>query len=108
MKVNLLILVAAALLVGCSKAIPKSKSDYIGDWHGPQMTLTIRADGRVSYERSEDNSSRSINAPIKEFEGDDFVVGIGPMDTTFVVSVPPHKTDGGWEMVVDGVTLTKK
>jgi hypothetical protein len=45
---------------------------------------------------------------LKEFTGDDFSVGIGPMTTTFDVSKPPHQDkDGSWRMTVDGLELTR-
>ena len=69
--------------------------------------LTIEADGAVSYQRREGAKSTTINAPLKGFKGDDFIVGIGPFDTTFVVSQPPQMTAEGWRMTVDGVELYK-
>ncbi|MET4203428.1 hypothetical protein [Bradyrhizobium sp. LA6.12] len=49
----------------------------------------------------------SINAPLRRFEGDHFVVGIAFLLTTFEVSTPPHQEAGTWKMVVDGVELTR-
>jgi len=49
----------------------------------------------------------SVNGPLKDFDGDNFSAGIGPMSTTFVVSKPPYQDKGRWKMVVDGVELTK-
>ena len=48
-----------------------------------------------------------VNGPLKEFDGNDFLVGIGPFSTTFEVSEPPHETVNGWQMVVDqgGIAL---
>lgn len=52
--------------------------------------------------------NKSIDAPLKEFQGDNFVVGVGPIATTFVVSARPHQDGSAWKMTVDGVELTKK
>jgi len=53
------------------------------------------------------NTTPSINAPLRRFEGDRFVVGIAFLSTTFEVSTPPHQEAGTWKMVVDGVELTR-
>lgn len=108
MKLKLgLILLLSALLSACSEPLPPEKLLYSGMWRGSQMELYISLDGSVNYSLSKGNTSRSINGPIKEFQGDDFVVGIGPISSTFEVSEPPHQIDGEWQMVVDGVRLTR-
>jgi hypothetical protein len=71
------------------------------------MALLITQDGSVAYKRIKKGMTTSVNGPLKEFDGDDFVVGVLFMTTTFKVSEPPHKVKGRWQMVVDGVRLTK-
>jgi len=61
----------------------------------------------IAYKTKHGGVNKSVAAPLKEFVGNDFVVGVGPMSTTFVVSAPPHQTDGVWKMRLDGVELTK-
>ena len=107
MKKLSIILLALFVLVGCSKAVPEDKLLYIGQWQSVEMYLLILADGTIAYERSQNGGSISIEASIKEFVGDDFVVGYSFLTTTFVVSKPPHQIDGKWLMEVDGVTLIK-
>jgi hypothetical protein len=97
-----------ALLLGCAEPVPSAKAQYVGDWQGPDMRLAIRQDGMVSYERKRGNSNTTINAPIQRFEGDNFVVGIGPFGTTFVVSRAPHLDGAAWKMTVDGVELVRR
>jgi hypothetical protein len=99
--------VFAVLLTACSEPVSQLKRDYVGDWQGPRMTLSIRADGTVEYERIKEGGNVSIKGPLKEFRGDDFVVGVSFLTTTFEVSEPPHEVDGQWQMVVDGVRLTR-
>ncbi|WP_233998408.1 hypothetical protein [Pseudoalteromonas sp. T1lg48] len=72
------------------------------------MRLLILADGTVDYKRLKNGGTTSINAPLQEFEGDDFVVGLGFFNTRFEVTQAPHQVNGQWQMVVDGVLLTKK
>lgn len=72
-----------------------------------EMSLLITAGRNVSYQRVDGKMSKSINGPLQAFEGDNFVVGIGPVKTTFVVSMPPYQDQGTWKMVVDGVELTR-
>ncbi|MBS0194986.1 MAG: hypothetical protein JSR34_12180 [Proteobacteria bacterium] len=94
-------------LVACGIAVPPEKSAYVGTWESSNMLLKIDADGKVNYKRRDGNSTTSIDAPIKSFQGDDFVVGVGPLTTTFKVTAKPHQEGSAWKMTVDGVELTK-
>ena len=71
------------------------------------MYLLITQDGSVRYKRLKAGATTSIEGPLKGFDGDDFVVGIGPISTTFGVSRPPYRDGGSWKMVVDGLELTR-
>jgi hypothetical protein len=100
---------ALLLLAACSgQPLPAEKASYAGDWRASEMRILITPAGHVSYERRAGNSSKSIDAPLKRFEGDNFVVGIGPFDTTFVVSKPPWRDQAVWKMTVDGVELVRR
>ena len=103
-------LVACLLLVAaCSGTpLPADKASYAGDWRAANMRLVITPDGSVSYERREGANSKSINAPLQRFEGDNFVVGMGPLTTTFVVTKPPWRDEALWKMTVDGVELVRR
>lgn len=94
-------------LTGCSKPLPDDKLDYAGEWQSKEMYLLILEDGTVAYQRLQRGGSTSINGPLKEFVGDDFIVGLAFLTTTFEVSQPPQLSDGKWTMVVDGVKLIK-
>lgn len=108
MKIRrIILLLVAMLLTGCGKPVPPEKAAYVGEWRAKNMYLAISQDGQVNYKRVEGNFSSSINAPIKEFNGNNFEVGIGPMSTTFMVGKPPYQSGKSWKMEVDGVTLTK-
>jgi len=96
-----------ALLAACADPLPPEKVNYAGDWRAQNMRLLITSDGRVQYERRQDQSKTSISAPIQRFEGDNFVVGVGPFNTTFVVAKPPHREGAVWKMTVDGVELVR-
>src|SRR5262245_36562397 len=99
---------ALLLATGCAKPVPAEKAAYVGEWHGTAMALLITQDGSVAYRRLEGGISKSIDGPLRDFQGDDFVVGIGPISTTFVVSAVPHLQGEAWKMTVDGVELTRK
>ena len=101
------VLILAALLSVCGKPVPPEKSAYVGEWKAPQMTILITQDGSVAYKRLKAGATTSINAPLKKFVGNNFVVGIGPMETTFEVSAIPHQQNGIWKMTIDGVELQK-
>lgn len=105
--VAVLIVSLAALLAACSEPIPPEKLAYAGEWRGGNVHLVITLEGSVQYERRDGAANVSVSAPIQRFEGDNFVVGVGPFNTTFVVTKPPHLVDGQYRMVVDGVELTR-
>ena len=71
------------------------------------MYLRITKDGSVRYKRVRGATTTSVNGPIKDFSGNNFEVGVGPMSTTFIVSKPPFQDGGQWKMVVDDVELTR-
>ncbi|GAA0370114.1 hypothetical protein GCM10009092_38020 [Bowmanella denitrificans] len=107
MPVRIALFALLLLLSACSKPLPEDKQMYAGEWQSQEMYLLILPDGTVAYKRLKNGGSTSVNGPLKEFNGNDFVVGIGPLSTTFEVSEPPHEVDGHWQMVVDGVRLTR-
>jgi hypothetical protein len=94
-------------LAACGEPLPQARLAYAGQWQAPGVYLLITPDGRVEYRRQRASGNVSIEAPIKAFEGDNFVVGVGPFTTTFVVSRPPALVEGQWRMTVDGVELTR-
>jgi len=104
---TLFVLAFVLLLIGCGIEVPVDRQAYVGEWKGLGVSLLITSDGTVSYERKKGNVSTSINAPLQEFQGDNFVVGIAFMDTVFEVSKPPYQENDQWKMVVDGVELTR-
>lgn len=94
-------------ILGCGKPVPPEKSTYVGEWQEENMYLLLTQDGSVEYKRIIGSTTKSIEGPIKGFDGNNFEVGIGPMSTVFVVSKPPFQEGENWKMVVDGVELTK-
>ncbi len=101
------ILLLTLLLSGCGTPVPADKADYVGVWRSPEIRLSITQDGSIDYERHRGTARTTIDGPLQEFQGDDFAVGIWFISTTFVVSQPPYQEGGRWEMVMDGVELTK-
>ena len=97
-----------AVLTGCpSVGVPDDKTEYIGEWVGVGMNLTITSDGGVDYRRVSRSGSKTITAPIKAWHGDDFEVGISLISTRFVVSRTPYTDGEVWKMSVDGVELER-
>jgi hypothetical protein len=89
--------------------IPEDKLNYVGLWRSSEIKLYIGNNGSVEYEKNRGNSNVTINAPIRKFEGNNFVVGALGINTTFVVSETPHKDSTGvWKMTVDGNELTRQ
>ena len=96
------------LLSGCNSIpIPEEKKAYVGTWEGVGFHLTITEDGGVNYRRVKGNNTTTISGPVKSFVGDNFVVGVLFITTTFKVQHPPYMEGNEWLMVVDGVELKK-
>jgi hypothetical protein len=105
-----LCLLFAILLCACSgDPLPADRLAYAGEWRADTVLLVITPDGNVHYRREDrdPNVKVSIDAPIKKFEGNDFLVGLGPFTTKFVVSKPPELVDGQYRMTVDGRELVR-
>ena len=106
--ITLILVAFICLLSGCNSIpIPEEKRTYVGTWEGVGFHLTITDDGGVSYRRVNGNITKTVTGPVKNFEGDDFVVGVLFLTTTFKVEHPPHMENNEWLMVVDGVELKK-
>jgi hypothetical protein len=88
--------------------VPAEKAAYIGEWVGKDMRLNIAKNGQIDYKITRPNKKVDMSIELLRFSGNNFDAGYGVISTTFVVSKPPHKEDGKWKMVVDGVELTKR
>jgi len=109
LRSSLAALAITLLLAACGKPVPADKQDYVGSWESATTLLVIDSGGRVIYKHQPSPSvSKSLDAPIKAYEGNDFIVGVGPVSTRFVVSAPPHRVDDHWKMTVDGQELTRR
>ena len=76
MKTAFRVVLAIALIIGlasCSKPLPADKANYAGEWRSPEIRLVITPGGRVDYERRASGGSKSVQAPIQKFEGNDFI-----------------------------------
>ena len=101
------VIIIALIFISCAKPVPPEKINYVGEWQSKEMYLLILQDGSVKYKRLKGGGTTEVTGPIKEFQGDNFVVGVAFIKTTFVVSRPPYQENDVWKMVVDGVELTK-
>ena len=101
------VLMIVLFLISCAKPVPPEKENYVGEWQSKEIYLLILQDGSVKYKRLKGGGTTKVSGPLKEFQGDNFVVGIAFIKTTFIVSKPPYQENGVWKMVVDGVELTK-
>lgn len=101
----------ALLLAACAKPLPVDKAAYAGQWQDDQQDVDVRLwitkEGSLKYTWSKPGLNKNLEAPIQEFQGNNFVAGIGPLKTTFTVSEPPHRVGDHWTMVVDGVRLNR-
>jgi hypothetical protein len=107
-KNSLPLLLLLLTITACGKAVPASKSAYVGEWQAPEMYLLITPEGRVVSKHLKDGGTISVKGPLQDFKGNDFQVGYGFITTTFTVTTPPYLSDDGtWQMVVDGVELVR-
>jgi predicted small lipoprotein YifL len=109
---SVILVTALPALSACGQPVPEDRAAYVGEWHAPAMDVQFTRDGIVRYKRvrhgtAVGEATTTINAPLRRFEGDNFVVGLPFLSTTFEVSTPPHHEAGIWRMVVDGVELTR-
>ncbi|MBA2339160.1 MAG: hypothetical protein H0V88_02105 [Pyrinomonadaceae bacterium] len=91
--------------------LPADKQNYIGNWQGETVRLSISPNGDVDYKQSivegSNTRNRSVTGPIKSFDGDSFNVGVLNTNTTFKVERAPQQTGDGWVMVLDGEELRR-
>jgi hypothetical protein len=86
--------------------IPLDKQGLVGVWRNERVAfkLAVASDCRVSYERD----GTKVNAPLMQFYGEDFSIGMLGFGPTFRVTSPPKvDVSGVMRMTVDGVELTK-
>jgi len=104
-----MVLTGFTCLIACCNSIPvpEEKRAYVGTWEGVGFHLTITEDGGIDYRRVKGKHSTTATGPLKSFKGDDFVVGVLFITTTFKVQHPPYLEGDDWFMVVDGVELKK-
>jgi hypothetical protein len=110
--IKLLFLVLLSIgAAGCAARIPLDKWRYVGDWQGETARLLITRDGHVHFEQYKvvlkGNMTIGMEGPLKRFDGDNFIVGFGPVSTTFVVEKPPYKDGDEWKMTVGKHELTR-
>jgi hypothetical protein len=84
------------------------KKDYIGSWLSTsnKSSLVILENGHMVYHRNEGQNKEEITAPIAKFSGNNIECHFG-VKITIAVTTPPHKVGDKFEMVVDGITMTR-
>jgi hypothetical protein len=96
--------VLLACLAGCATPVPFDKMRYVGQWEGETAYLLITPQGYVRFEQYGrllgGDLTTGMDGPLKRFDGDNFIVGIGPVATKFVVHTPPYWDGDHWKMVV--------
>src|SRR5258705_3419687 len=90
----LVILPVLLILSACGQPVPQEKAAYVGEWRAQTMALLLTQDGTVAYKRLRGGVTTSVNGPLRRFEGDNFIVGVPILSTTFEVSKPPYQEAG--------------
>jgi hypothetical protein len=106
---RLVCIALVALLAACSaKPVPPEKSEFVGTWKGPKMSISITQAGKVTYERSDGWIPKSATGNLQRFHSDNFDIDVWGYGLTFIVSLPPHPFGDKTRMIVDGVELIKQ
>jgi hypothetical protein len=87
--------------------LPADKAEFAGHWRGGGIDLVIRPEGHVTYEKVEGKGRVQVEGPLQGWIGNDFVVGVMVVKTTFKVTEAPHEDGGVWTMTMNGVELTR-
>lgn len=92
--------------------LTEDRQNYVGEWRGANIDLSIKADGTIDYRREEivgdTTNTDSVSGPINNFDGASFTVGVLGQNTRFVVDAPPHPNGNGrMTMNVNGERLER-
>ena len=107
LKKILLILVSMLVFFWCSGEMPDSKKEYIWNWESNISKMKIYENWYLEYNKVSWSTNVSINAPIKKFEDDKFIVGILFLTTDFVINTPPYTEWAYWKMKIDNIEYQK-
>ncbi|HEY1097955.1 MAG TPA: hypothetical protein VGF99_03465 [Myxococcota bacterium] len=87
---------------------PGTLASLVGVWSGPDMRLTIGADGVGSYAKTGMVKATYTGAKVVNITATSFELElIGGLTSTFVVDKAPAVVDGVITMTVDGVVLQR-
>lgn len=97
----------SASSVAWADSVPADRLDYVGNWQGKDMQLSLSREGKVKYKLDRPGKQVDLSLDLQGFKGKDFEAGAFFLTTTFVVGKPPRREGGKWKMTVDGVELTR-
>ncbi len=93
-----------------ASALASSRAAYVGQWSGPDVSLSISPEGEVHYKRERKSggtsTNKTITGSIKAFQGAHLKVA-ALITVTLEVQAPPHEVDGVWKMTAEGDELTR-
>ena len=96
------------LLPGCIEITtpPERAVDYLGEWTGANVTLTIRGKRIVYRKRGGGFGSKYVDAGFLGLSGNDVVYG-GQRKGRIRVSVPPHREGAVWKMTIEEIEVQR-
>src|SRR5262249_26601909 len=72
----IVLLTSAAVLSACGRAVPPDKAAHVGEWRSQTVAFLVPQAGTVASKRIKGGLTTSVTAPLRRFEGDNFVVGL--------------------------------
>ncbi len=104
-----LFIASMLLFAACDsiEEIPEDKKKYVGVWRSENAAIEIKDDGFVSYAKIVDGVSETVEGPIKEFEGDSFIVGFWFITKKFEVQEKPHIDGNSYKMKINDMEFTR-
>ena len=88
--------------------LPPDKQNYIGEWEGHGVSLTITPAGSVKVHKESGGFSKSFEGLFAGFDGNDLKVSVVISSFTVHIQEPPYLDRGVWLMTVEGAKVLRK
>ena len=84
-----------------------TKSDLVGTWEGPKISLRVDNSGNGDLFRLDGNSTVRAFGPLRVLDGNRISIGLGLDPPVLRVTVPPHVEGAATRMTLDGIEMIR-